>query len=252
MEPTKKRGFTLIELLVVLAILGILAAVLFPVFAHVREKARQATCAGNLHQIGLATMQYVGDNDETMFPKPYDDDAGGWVRWSFYVTPGPHRVYDNSRGMLGPYLKSNGVWLCPSAELKKQDPSYGLNSVLPGNRLHTARILAQVEIPSETILVTDSLHPILGGSMLMGAISIFPPSSQKPLVCGRHSGLAEVLWLDGHVNARRPAIAYEKTDGFMPVAMQERYHLGDILKGPYTGNAQTDDYYYELLKPAGG
>jgi len=34
-------GFTLIELLVVIAIIAILAAILFPVFAKVREKARQ-------------------------------------------------------------------------------------------------------------------------------------------------------------------------------------------------------------------
>ena len=35
------------------------------------------------------------------------------------------------------------------------------------------------------------------------------------------------------------------------VATQQKDHLGDILKGAYTGNAQTDDYYYELVKPAG-
>ncbi len=84
----------------------------------------------------------------------------------------------------------------------------------------------------------------------MAAVSIFPPSSQKPFVCGRHFGLAEVLWLDGHVNARRPATAYQAKD-FINVATQQRYHLGDILKGPYTGDAQADDYYYELVKPGG-
>ena len=35
------RGFTLIELLVVIAIIAIFAAILFPVFAKAREKARQ-------------------------------------------------------------------------------------------------------------------------------------------------------------------------------------------------------------------
>ena len=70
----------------------------------------------------------------------------------------------------------------------------------------------------------------------------------QPAVCGRHFGQANVLWLDGHVNARRPATAFW-SKGFMDVATQERLHLGDILKGPYTGNAQADDYYYELVKP---
>ena len=69
-------------------------------------------------------------------------------------------------------------------------------------------------------------------------------------LCGRRSPPAN-LWLDGHINARRPVTAFW-SKGFMDVATQERLHLGDILKGPYTGNAQADDYYYELVKPAGG
>ena len=40
-EDRSRSGFTLIELLVVIAIIAILAAILFPVFAKVREKARQ-------------------------------------------------------------------------------------------------------------------------------------------------------------------------------------------------------------------
>ncbi len=43
-----RQGFTLIELLVVITILGILAALLFPVFLKARERGRMTTCASNL------------------------------------------------------------------------------------------------------------------------------------------------------------------------------------------------------------
>jgi len=62
------RGFTLIELLVVIAIIAILAAILFPVFAKAREKARQASCASNEKQMGLATNMYMTDYDN-VYPR---------------------------------------------------------------------------------------------------------------------------------------------------------------------------------------
>ena len=64
MTQRQKRGFTLIELLVVVAIIGILAAILFPVFARARENARRASCQSNLKQIGLGIAQYTQDYDE--------------------------------------------------------------------------------------------------------------------------------------------------------------------------------------------
>ena len=81
----KTKGFTLIELLVVIAIIAILAAVLFPVFAKVREKARQTVCLSNEKQIGLGFMQYVEDYDE-VFPMAYNDNCGaGGTIWPYEI-----------------------------------------------------------------------------------------------------------------------------------------------------------------------
>jgi prepilin-type N-terminal cleavage/methylation domain-containing protein len=52
------RGFTLIELLVTIAIIAIIAAILFPVFARARENVRRTSCQSNLKQIGLGFQQY--------------------------------------------------------------------------------------------------------------------------------------------------------------------------------------------------
>lgn len=105
----RSKAFTLIELLIVIAIIAILAAILFPVFAQAREKARQSACAANLKQIGLAYFQYTQDYDEVtpaaiVAPSRYP---------SVWATA-PY-VYGVSLGsLLYPYTKSTQVWRCPS------------------------------------------------------------------------------------------------------------------------------------------
>ncbi len=99
-----RRGFTLIELLVVIAIIAILAAILFPVFAKAREKARQASCASNLKQLGLAITQYTQDYDENL-PNSCLNTVGTW------------------RYMIYPYVKSTGVYKCPSNPNPNLDPA---------------------------------------------------------------------------------------------------------------------------------
>ena len=60
-KSTFNRGFTLIKLLVVVAIISLLASILFPVFARARENARRSACLSNLKQMNLGIMQYVQD-----------------------------------------------------------------------------------------------------------------------------------------------------------------------------------------------
>jgi len=63
MPPAKSGAFTLIELLVIIAIIALLAAVLFPVLASARRSAWSAACQSNLRQLGVATAIYLDDND---------------------------------------------------------------------------------------------------------------------------------------------------------------------------------------------
>ena len=119
-KPSQKRtGFTLIELLVVIAIIAILAAILFPVFAKVREKARQTACLNNEKQIGLALQEYTVDSDDVM-PPAYEY---GTAVPNTACNGGPgaipggncdHAGILSYSGMLQPYIKNYGLFVCPS------------------------------------------------------------------------------------------------------------------------------------------
>ncbi len=61
-------AFTLIELLIVIAVIAIMAAILFPIFVRVREKGRQTACGSNLRQLGIAVTQYAQENDGFLPP----------------------------------------------------------------------------------------------------------------------------------------------------------------------------------------
>ena len=121
-----KTAFTLIELLVVVAIIAILAAILFPVFARARENARRSSCQSNLKQIGLGILQYVQDYDEIV-PQVYYTNGP-----TTGVVPVGNRLQDPATGenhptlvnykwmdAIFPYVKSEQIFICPSAGEKR-------------------------------------------------------------------------------------------------------------------------------------
>lgn len=108
----KQRGFTLIELLFVIAIIALLAAILLPVFATARERARQASCESNLKQLGVATLMYNQDYDSTYPPYLQQDSSGGNTLYWFGSYSGG--VADKTKGLLYPYMKTGLVQNCPS------------------------------------------------------------------------------------------------------------------------------------------
>jgi prepilin-type N-terminal cleavage/methylation domain-containing protein/prepilin-type processing-associated H-X9-DG protein len=100
-------GFTLIELLVVIAIIGILSAILFPVFAQVREKARMTTCASNCKQLNSAAQMYMEDYDETVpITCGSNSDGSGFVTW---------------QDLVQPYAKSYAIVICPDSPFHNTD-----------------------------------------------------------------------------------------------------------------------------------
>ena len=143
MNTSTKKAFTLIELLVVIAIIAILAAILFPVFAKVREKARAISCLSNMKQIGLGFTQYCQDNDEK--------NPNG-VNWFF---PGGN----GWAGQIYPYVKSAKVYYCPddSGAQNMTITSYGYNSnnTAPTGLTVDSYSIAKYNAPAKTVLLFE-------------------------------------------------------------------------------------------------
>jgi prepilin-type N-terminal cleavage/methylation domain-containing protein/prepilin-type processing-associated H-X9-DG protein len=197
-----RRGFTLIELLVVIAIIAILAAILFPVFARAREKARQASCASNLKQIGLGFQMYIQDYDEKMFGARLPVE--GWT------------------GAIMPYVKNQQIFGCPSwngelASIPRGSACGGCGgwtSVLWGgytyaNQSDTGGCMswaASVKIgaypePTSVQLCYDGTcphgTPVAPLPTAVGNWHVDIPAPYNS-TNGRHNGGANFVYLDGH------------------------------------------------------
>jgi len=230
----RRSAFTLIELLMVIAIIAILAAILFPVFAQARENARKATCVSNCKQIGLATMMYLQDYDET-YPIGYyyHEGSDGWkeVIWYFVITPymgeGKFEHWEDfiARGDAAPPVRSN-----PSATFRKAI-AYSMNQRVGGvgevgTWYTTPAPQSMMTHLAETVLYGDGTqNPNWTGNA--GALYDWTPGlvngnpattdaewdtidndSGEPMsrfeVRYRHTGKSAVIvWADGHVKAMR-------------------------------------------------
>jgi prepilin-type processing-associated H-X9-DG protein/prepilin-type N-terminal cleavage/methylation domain-containing protein len=170
------RGFTLVELLVVVGIIAILIAVISVSSTSVLATARTSKCAGNLHAIGAAFLQFAADNNNCLPQR-------------FYTTSNPEVGYS---GLLLPYLGNNGAYfVCPSAPSDwPTQPAYGMNWYYDNANLLTIHPLDQ------TILATD-----VNGTSGYGSNRADENSGDPgELAPTRHNGQANYLFMDGHVD----------------------------------------------------
>jgi prepilin-type N-terminal cleavage/methylation domain-containing protein len=108
-----RRAFTLIELLTVMAIISILAAIIFPVFARAKAAAKQSTCISNLRQIGDSIEMYMDDSDD-IFPSAVDPsdkyDPSMWAAFPQFEAMIPTMPLLSDA--VQPYLKNHEVFHC--------------------------------------------------------------------------------------------------------------------------------------------
>jgi prepilin-type N-terminal cleavage/methylation domain-containing protein len=137
-----RSGFTLIELLTVIAIIGILAALIFPTIGKVRETAQRTVDANNLREIVKAATIYAADNNDRL-PDPAAISA---------QSPAP------VTGGSGPFLwagilAQRGIMTDPAFYFAKNDPLF--NGTYP------------------TAIVTPASHSVLDPSFTTDRVLSF-------------------------------------------------------------------------------
>ena len=127
----KQHKFTLVELLVVLAIIGVLASLLFPSLSKARYDARTVSCVNNLKQAGIAIFMYAQDNDHAVVTNNLINTIG--AEYYFQYEPDnegvqrqvPYR-FGGGGSYLGSYLGDNTeAYTCPASE---HIPNFGLRA----------------------------------------------------------------------------------------------------------------------------
>jgi prepilin-type processing-associated H-X9-DG protein len=149
-------------LVITLAIVAVVAAILFPVFAQARAAARRASCMSNVKQMSAAALMYAQDYD-------------GYLP--------PVAAWENN---LQPYLRSVQVYRCPERTGVVHGYAY--------NQLLDRRPIAEVQNGAQTPLFFESsLGSVDAADRLESFVTPHRDSSGQP------AGI--VAFADGHVQA---------------------------------------------------
>lgn len=167
----------------VIAIIFVLAAILFPVFAQAKAASEKTVCASNFSQAHKAALLYISDYDDYMMPTNYQPTA-------------PNSRSDRTWVQLVlPYGKNFTMFQCPSDTSPRPKPEATFDEdLIPGdtvsqyyhasqrsnigyNYLYLAPIVktpsqdwhtepkswAAVASPPESLLFIDTVHEVVDG-----------------------------------------------------------------------------------------
>jgi|GEM_PF-847628 len=237
------RGFSIIEVLVVIAIIAVLAALLFPVLISSRAAANRAKCMSNIKQLVMANRLYANDYDGRFVPAAVDifEGSGGHWRWhGWRPTTDGSTQFDPQKSPLLPYMgRDQRLKECPLGGMLDKNGNafeaggggYGYNATYIGGSYwkfgmtpraaETTASLWMIKNPERTVMFTDAAMPQGYPQQRVTEYSFCEPPfavdsrgvtkyRNMPSIHFRHNGFAVVAWCDGHVSTETMSFTIPK------------------------------------------
>lgn len=226
MSVARTLGFTLIEMLVIIAIIAVLAALLFPVLASAKESGKRSSCASAIRQTALATLMYCEDQDG-VFPQtkptsadPAIDDSAG-------------QIEEPDRGPLIPLIEhyaGKASLLCPSDPDPKGSACTDVNPDAPevtsyiiNGYLCFGTSESQIRQPSDSVMYAERhsespfcdylFHPWYNASN-PDAPENEMDEKEGAIASSRHLSTANYVFADSHSKALKWSQVYGVKDHF--------------------------------------
>ena len=227
-QRTPRGGFTLVEMVIVIAIIIVLASMVFVGFSRAHNQARATMCMNNLRQIGTLVISYASQKGGGHMPSfSITGDRGYrelWVLQLDFLTEKDRYLGQDHVEKIVPPRMAPAVLRCPI----DVQPFVNSQSVLTSYWMHpenSLKAMAAITNQDETPLSFegDPLHVMRPCGCRFSAM--FPPEELDTT----HFGGGHILFVNGAVKLftsaeERRRVTWEIRAGWDPDEIEKKFY----------------------------